>query len=57
MNIRCKIGWHAYTKWKHVEKILRNVDILQRRCKRCGKEELYEGVTIRCVKTGNKYPY
>lgn len=38
-NIQCAIGFHRYTKWRHIGMANKYQERLKRRCRRCGKVE------------------
>jgi len=44
MNIKCILG-HKWSKWEYVKPIGRYEDKLKRHCKRCGKTDIYIGLT------------
>lgn len=56
MRFLCNLGFHKWTKWKIV-KIGQVEDKLIRRCDKCGKEDIYYGLTEICMTTGARKPY
>lgn len=52
----CFIFGHELTKWRYVKSVGRYGEVLKRSCKRCGRSEIYSGLTDISV-NGNRIPY
>lgn len=61
MNIRCFIGFHKWTNWEFIGEEITptgfTLDVLERKCKRCGKNHNYTGISEIDILTGEKSPY
>lgn len=56
MNIKCIFG-HKYGEWVDLGPYGRYGDKLKRTCVRCGKSDIYNGLTERCIINNKKIPY
>jgi hypothetical protein len=56
-NIWCFFGFHKWTKWKFIKEINSYEDELHSTCIRCGKIDIYVGMTEECIVSGEKSPY
>jgi len=57
MNIKCLIIGHEYSNWKFIKPIGRYEEKLVRVCDRCGKKEIYIGLTSKCIENNSREPY
>jgi len=57
MKLLCKLGRHKDGKWKSIGSSGKYNERLKRVCERCGKTDIYVGITERCIETGDVMPY
>ena len=56
MNWKCIFG-HNWSEWLFIEEVDISDDRLERICKKCGKKDVYIGMTEECIVSGYKSPY
>ena len=56
MNLKCVFG-HKFTEYMFIKNINNIEDELKRKCTKCGKIDIYIGMTEKCITANKLYPY